>query len=223
MARVTLYKNGESMSFEDSGSGNIDLYIRNGWLPAGAGPNAAAEAAARIQPQMQAFGQAFAGAISNVFGGSKSYGSSSPGSSSGSYVAPIFAAAPLVDPRAARAQEYANFTGWDNDPDVRQLQVRDLQIYIDTGLWNTPEQQHLHDLAEQIRKSKNPAYGGLPNGPADKSAADWIFPANTTPNANNLETGIDNTVLDTSKWGGYAKVGIGAFFLIFLMSMFRRW
>jgi hypothetical protein len=127
-----------------------------------------------------------------------------------------------TDPREKRRLEFVNFNGWDNNPAVRALQVRDNQIYIDTGKWNTPEQVELHRQAEDIRKTLNPTYGGSATGPRDYHEADAIFPRDTTPQANGIEGALDGSLLNSSNWGGMATIGLGIGFLMLLMSMFRR-
>lgn len=124
--------------------------------------------------------------------------------------------------RAARQKEYENFTGWDNNPDVKKLQQKWLQIYVETGRKDTAEQNALHAQAEQIRRYNNPMYPGSPAGPGDWIEAEKIYPRATTPNADGIESGLDGTIADPANWGGYLKMGIGVFFLVFLMSMFRK-
>lgn len=123
--------------------------------------------------------------------------------------------------KAARQSQMDAFTGWDNDPAVRDLQVKDWHIYVDTGGWNSPEQIQLHNEAEQTRKYNNPTYTGLSNGPADWQQAEAITPRDTTPNADNVEGTLDSAI-NTSNWGSYLKIGVGGLLLIFMLSMFRK-
>jgi hypothetical protein len=126
---------------------------------------------------------------------------------------------PLVSgsARETREKQMAEFTGWDNDPEVRNLQMKSWQLYVDTGTWQSPAQQSLYDEAERIRKANNPMYGGIKNGPKDAAEADKITPRSTTPGADALEG-----VLDNSNWGNIVKMGVGVFFLVFVVSMFRK-
>lgn len=128
---------------------------------------------------------------------------------------------PSASAKADREKQKQAYTGWDNDPAVRALQEKSWQIYIDTGRWDTPEQQQIHDQAEKARKYNNPMYEGLPNGPLDWMDAEKITPRDTTPNANTVEGALDSA-MDTSKWGSYAAAGVGVLFLFMFMSMFRK-
>jgi hypothetical protein len=123
--------------------------------------------------------------------------------------------------KAKREAQYAAFTGWDNDPQVRALQEKSWTIYISTGKWDTAEQQQLHKSAEEARKYNNPTYGGSDYGPIDWMGAEKITPRTTTPGANALETTADN-ILDPSKFGSYIKMFFGGVFILVIVSFFRR-
>lgn len=120
-----------------------------------------------------------------------------------------------------REAQMAQFTGWDNDPQVKSLQEKTWAIYLDTGKWDSAAQVEYHAQAEKIRNYNNPMYEGLINGPLDWMDAGKITPPDTTPGANTIEGSIDG-LLNPDKFGSYAKMGVGAVFVIFLLSMFRR-
>lgn len=121
----------------------------------------------------------------------------------------------------------ASYTGWDNDPTLRSYQARAMDIYVQTGRWDTPEQLQLHKDSEAARLALNPTYTGSLWGTADKTAADKIILPDSNPNLTNLQgattgglksvlTGVTGANVGTAlKLGGLA---IGA---MFIMSIFK--
>lgn len=145
-----------------------------------------------------------------------------------SFVSPATSA--VVSEQDKRNAYAASFTGWDNDPTLRSYQQRDMDIYVATGKWDTPEQLQLHTEAEAARKAINVTYKGSPYGTLDKPAADALILPDNQPNV----TGVSNSITGAIKslitgatsatgaqTGGLVKagLGVGAFLLVF--SMFR--
>lgn len=114
---------------------------------------------------------------------------------------------PLMVAQAQRAQQMAANMVWSNDPDVRKLEERSWNIYVQTGRWDTPEQVALHDQAEAIRKSKNPLYPGSgPAGPLTQADQNRIS--------------LPNVPADPAigSIGTVAAAGIGAIILLALLK-----
>jgi hypothetical protein len=114
---------------------------------------------------------------------------------------------------------------WDNNPAVRNLQEKSRAIYVQTGKWNTPEQQELNKQATVIRTSANPMTSTVIDprtGPVTQGQADMIYPRDTTPGLNTVEGGADSIISNTGAYGSYLKMGIGVFVLMIFVSLFRR-
>lgn len=130
----------------------------------------------------------------------------------------------------ARRAYAASFTGWDNDPTLRAIQVKNMDIYVATGQWNTPEQLQLHADAEAARKAINVTYKGSDYGTLNKAAADALILPDNQPNV----TGVSNSITGAVKslitgvtgatgaqTGGLVKAGLGVGAVLLVLSMFR--
>lgn len=115
----------------------------------------------------------------------------------------------LISAKAQRQQAMNANTTWSNDPEVKQLEVADWQIWVETGQWNTPEQQQLHQQAEAARKYANPAYQSFgPAGPPSQGAENSIFlPA---PHADST-TGAFNSPNQVFKYAVAGIIGLTLF------------
>lgn len=139
--------------------------------------------------------------------------------------APAAAAATTssVSGRDKRAAQMEAFTGWDNNPEVRALQEKHWQIYVDTGRKDTAEQKSLSEQAQKIRAYNNPMYDATktPYGAVDWVDAEKIFPRETTPNATGIEGAIDG-VLNGQGASNLLTLGVGTVAIMFVFSLFRR-
>lgn len=109
--------------------------------------------------------------------------------------------------QAARAQEKARNTVWSNSPDIRAIEERSWDIYVQTGRWDTQEQLALHQQAEDMRKALNPLYKG-------SGAAGPITQADQ--NAISLPQVLADPTI--GKIAPVAILGIGALLLIGLVK-----
>jgi hypothetical protein len=130
-----------------------------------------------------------------------------------------------------RTEEAAAFTGWDNNATLRGMQVKDWDLYIASGRWDSPEQIKIHNDAEALRKSINITYTGSANGTANKAAADaLILPDNQpvlsgvtgaiTGAIKGLITSVSGTTADGSS--GMLPLILGGGGIILLMSLFKK-
>lgn len=138
-------------------------------------------------------------------------------------VAAATASGSALTDKQKREKERDAFTGWDNDPQVKSIQEKWWQIYIDTGRKDTADQKALNELAQKTRSYNNPMYNASssPSGPTDWMDAEKVTPRDTTPNANGVEGGLDS-IVDVNKFGTYAQYGLLAIGGMFILSMFRR-
>jgi hypothetical protein len=136
----------------------------------------------------------------------------------------------VVSEQDKRNAYAASFTGWDNDPTLRSYQQRAMDIYVSTGLWNTPEQLQLHSESEAARKAINVTYKGSDYGTLNKAAADALILPDNQPNVTSVSNSVTGAVKSLitgvtgatgAQTGGLVKAGLGVGALLLVFSMFK--
>lgn len=139
-------------------------------------------------------------------------------------------ATPQLSQVDKRRMEAGAFTGWDNDPTLRSMQVKDWDIYIATGRWDSPEQIQIHNEAETARKAINVTYKGAINGTTNKAMADALILPDNQPNVSSVSNSITGAIKSLvtgatgatgAQTGGLIKAGLGVGAVLFVMSLFK--
>lgn len=120
-----------------------------------------------------------------------------------------------------RRRQYVSSLVFSNDPDVASIQQQSADIFIQTGRWDSPEQQQLHAKAEQIRSSDNPLYPGSETGAGENM---FILPTNQFPTSDKLQGGASDLIKNTltgANSNSLVTAAVGVGFLALVFSLFR--